>query len=68
MPSIDPAKLTKAQLIEALREALTAAPAAPSEASQHWTERDITCNAPKACKKTFRTAGGRDWHVANVKH
>ena len=48
--------------------ALVAAPAQPSEASAHFKARDIACPAAKPCAKTFRTAKGAAWHVANVKH
>ena len=52
-----------------VREDIAAArSAAASEASLHYTERDLPCTADKPCTKTFRTAKGVDWHVANVKH
>ena len=56
--------------VATLRQTLGIAsrPAASSAASQHWTDRDIACNAPKPCTTVFRTEKGRDWHVANVKH
>lgn len=64
MARTDLAKLTKAQLIALI----TATGDEPSEASQHFRDRDIPCNAAKPCTKTFRTDKGRDWHTANVKH
>ena len=60
--------LTKAELVALVERMLASAPSAPSEASAHYVNRDIACTAGKPCVKTFRTAKGRDWHVANVKH
>jgi len=54
--------------IARLTALIEARPTAPSAASSHWQEQDIPCSAAKPCEKTFRTAKGRDWHVANVKH
>jgi hypothetical protein len=62
---------SQAAAIASLTDALaTVAPAAaaPSEASQHFADRDIPCTHATPCEKTFRTAKGRDWHVANTKH
>ena len=64
------ARITLAQAlarIEHLEAALAAAPAR-SSVSAHWTARDLPCSAAKPCKRTFRTAKGRDWHVANIRH
>ena len=52
-----------------VREDIANATREPSEASQHFADRDIPCTAtPKPCEKTFRTTKGRDWHIVNVKH
>lgn len=34
----------------------------------HWKAKDLACDAPAPCERTFRTAKGRDWHVANIAH
>lgn len=64
-------KLTNAQLaaiVADLSAKLAAMPSSPVGASAHWKARDIACNAAKPCGDTFRTAKGRDWHAANIKH
>lgn len=42
--------------------------AEPSEASAHYVAADLPCTNAKPCDKTFRTAKGVAWHLANVKH
>ena len=41
----------------AARPAIVATPAAPTEAAQHWADRDIAC--PRGCgRRDFRTVNG----------
>ena len=67
MPSIDLAKLTKAELL-ALIAKMAVETAEPSEAQQHWENADL---AVTCCAKTFRVegtaeTGGRVWHLAHT--
>lgn len=61
----------RAIIAAAVAEAIASRPAPSpiaSEASAHYVARDLACAAKKPCAKTFRTAKGVAWHVANVKH
>ena len=67
MPRITMADL--AAQVAALTAALAAAqvaPAAPSEASQHFADRDLPCTFAEPCERTFRTAKGQAWHRENM--
>ena len=52
--------------LDALKASIASTPAAPSEASQHYTERDLPCTLKPRCAKTFRTVKGQTWHAANM--